>query len=199
MMKKGACSAVFFITFLSHIPKSREARVFFRAGINRDGYFDNNDLLRQTDRVIDIFESKTKGFVTGLWLFDNAPGHQKWPANGLSARKMPKNPHKSWTHVKNGPAMCSTTFTVFHPPLLYPETIHQHLYYPDDHPTMPNWFKGMANILKEQGLYPPAGLIAQCEGFRCVTGATFAAAAVLFSHNQTSPTRNQLLRNSLGL
>ncbi len=172
-MKKGACSAVFFITFLSHIPKSREARVFFRAGINRDGYFDNNDLLRQTDRVIDIFESKTKGFVTGLWLFDNAPGHQKRPANGLSARKMPKNPHKSWTHVKNGPAMRSTTFTVFHPPLLHPETIHQHLYYPDDHPTMPNWFKGMANILKERGLYPPAGLIAQCEGFRCVTGATF--------------------------
>ena len=140
-------SAQHFTSYTSDIPKSREAQVFFRAGKNRDGYFDNKDLLQQTDRAIDIFKSKMKGFATGLWLFDNAPSHQKQPANGLSARKMPKNPHKSWTQVsKNGPTMCNTTFTAFHPPLLNPETIHQNLYYEDDHPTMPNWFKGMANI-----------------------------------------------------
>jgi hypothetical protein len=77
--------ALHLIAFSIHTSKSREAQVFFRVGKNRDGYFDNEDLLRQTDRVIDIFESKTKGFVTGLWLFDNAPGHQKRPENGLSA------------------------------------------------------------------------------------------------------------------
>ena len=29
--------------------------------------------------------------ATGLFLFDNAPSHQKWAANALSARKMPKS------------------------------------------------------------------------------------------------------------
>jgi len=36
---------------------------------------------------------------------------------------------------------------------------------------MPNWFKGMVVILKEQGLYLASGLNAQCEGFKCVVGA----------------------------
>jgi len=67
--------------------------------------------------------------------------------------------------------MCSTTFMAFHPPLIHPETVHQNLYYRDDHPTMPNWFKGMAVILKEHGLYPAASLNVQCEGFKCVVGA----------------------------
>jgi hypothetical protein len=47
--------------------------VFFKAGKNRDGYFDADDLLQQVENAIDIFESKTNGFATGLFLFDNAP------------------------------------------------------------------------------------------------------------------------------
>ena len=97
MMRKGVCSP-FNHLLISH-PNPGRLRISF--GQERtDGYFDNEDLLCQTDRAIVIFESKTKGFITGLWLFDNALGHQKRPENGLSAWKMPKNPHKSWTHVK---------------------------------------------------------------------------------------------------
>ena len=40
-----------------------EACVFFKAGKNRDGYFDADDLLQQVENTIDIFESKTNGFV----------------------------------------------------------------------------------------------------------------------------------------
>ena len=51
--------------------------MFFKAGKNRDGYFDANDMLQQVENAIDIFKSKTNGFTTGLFLFDNAPSHQK--------------------------------------------------------------------------------------------------------------------------
>jgi hypothetical protein len=68
----------------------REARVLFKAGRNRDGWFDSDALLDQVDRAIDIFEGKTNGNVQGLFLFDNAPSHQKRAADAISARKMVK-------------------------------------------------------------------------------------------------------------
>ena len=37
----------------------------------------------------------------------------------------------------------------------------QDLYYPDDHETMPGWFKGMEQIICEQGLWPDCGLNTQ--------------------------------------
>jgi hypothetical protein len=53
-----------------------------------------------------------------------------------------------------------------------PQNIHQDLYFPDDHPTMPGWFKGMEIIIRERNLWPADGLLAQCEGFKCVLGKT---------------------------
>ncbi|CAA7267960.1 unnamed protein product [Cyclocybe aegerita] len=141
-----------------------EARILFRAGKNRDGYFDNDDLISQVDHAIDIFEGLTNGFATGLFLFDNAPSHQKWAMDALSARKMPKNPHATWTHHKDGPKMRTTCFGEH-------STI-QDFYYPDDHPTMLGWFKGMENIIRERSLWPQWGLNAQCEGFKCEPGKT---------------------------
>jgi hypothetical protein len=43
----------------------------------------------------------------------------------------------------------------------------QSFYYPDDHPTMPRWFKGMEQIIRERGLWPDGGLRAQCRDFKC--------------------------------
>ncbi|KAF7293622.1 hypothetical protein MIND_01141500 [Mycena indigotica] len=54
-----------------------DARLFFRAGKNRDGYFTSIELLEHVENAIDIFEHKTHKFATGLFLFDNAPSHQK--------------------------------------------------------------------------------------------------------------------------
>jgi hypothetical protein len=79
--------------------------VFFKAGKNRDGYFDVDDLLQQVDNTIDIFEAKTNGFATGLFLFDNALSHQRQAPDALSAWKMPKTPHATWWHHKDGPKM----------------------------------------------------------------------------------------------
>lgn len=50
--------------FISHILTStREARIIFKAGKIRDRYFDMDDLLRQVDNAIDIFEGHTKGWA----------------------------------------------------------------------------------------------------------------------------------------
>jgi len=67
-------------------------------------------LIQQVDHAIDIFEGKTNGFATGLFIFDNAPSHQKRALDALSARKMTKNPHKTWQHHKDGLRMRSTVF-----------------------------------------------------------------------------------------
>ena len=70
----------------------------FKAGKNRDGWFSADDLLKQAEISIDIFEAKTNGFATGLFMFDNAPSHQWRAGDALSARKMPKQPNEGWTH-----------------------------------------------------------------------------------------------------
>jgi hypothetical protein len=41
--------------------------VFFKAGKNRDGYFDAGDLLQQVENAIDIFESKINRFVLAFF------------------------------------------------------------------------------------------------------------------------------------
>jgi hypothetical protein len=139
-----------------------KARVVFKAGKNRDGYFSANDLLKQVENAIDIFENKTSGFATGLFMFDNAPSHQRRVPDALSARKMPKNPNKDWVRTKGGPRMRNKWFG--------PEETAQSFYFPDDHRTMPGWFKGMELIVRERGLCPSEGLKAQCNGFKCIAG-----------------------------
>jgi hypothetical protein len=89
-------SPSFFLTyyltfFISHIfIINREARIVFKAGKNRDGWFDTDNLLNQVEHAIDIFEGLTKGWAQGLFLFDNAPSHQKCAPDAISARKMVK-------------------------------------------------------------------------------------------------------------
>ncbi|TFY76443.1 hypothetical protein EWM64_g7570 [Hericium alpestre] len=122
-----------------------EARLFFRAGKNRDGYFTNDDLLLQTLHVIDIFEAWTYGWATALFLFDNVQTHRKRATDALSATKMLKNVKLGWTQHKDGPKMRDGRFA---------DDTPQPLYFPDDHPKMPGWFKGMEVIIRECGLWP---------------------------------------------
>jgi len=55
----------------------REAQLFFRAGKARDSWFNNDNLVIEVNKAINIFEGKTNGIVTGLFLFNSAPSHQK--------------------------------------------------------------------------------------------------------------------------
>ena len=140
-----------------------DAHVIFKAGKNGDGWFSADDLLDQVDHTIDIFKRRTNGFATGLFMFDNAPSHQKRAPDALSAWNMPKGPNQHWACVKDGPRMW---------PGMHVTGETQVFYYPNSHLTMPCWFKGMENIIWERGLWPANGLRAECNGFKCVPGCT---------------------------
>jgi len=71
--------------YLTHFTSIREAQIIFKVGKNHDGFFDADDLLQQVDKAIDIFKGPTKGWAQGLFLFDNAPSHQKHALDAISA------------------------------------------------------------------------------------------------------------------
>src|SRR5277367_1077241 len=121
--------------------RSVEARIYFRAGKNRDGYFDCDDLLKQTEAEIELFEDSFPGTAIAAFAFDNAPSHQKCADDALSVRYMPKNP-KVWLGRKGKCQMRKGTL---------PNGSEQDFYFPDNHPTHPGYFKGMSIILAEHG------------------------------------------------
>lgn len=138
----------------------RRARILFRAGKNRDGYFNSEDVLKQTAAAIDIFEESHPG-ARALFAFDNAKTHQARAPDALSARRLPKG-MKMWTPA-SGVQMRDGTL---------PNGQPQPLYFANNHPD-PNKagkFKGMEVILRERGLFPAAGLRAECKGFKCPPG-----------------------------
>ncbi|KAG2053081.1 hypothetical protein BDR06DRAFT_1055121 [Suillus hirtellus] len=65
-----------------------EARVFFKAGKNREGYFTNQDILKQAQKSIDILE-KYYTNENHVLVFDNTTTHLKRADGALSARNMP--------------------------------------------------------------------------------------------------------------
>lgn len=80
-------------------PDGREsARVLFKAGKNREGYFTNDDILKQLRCAIDIVKRHYPQFDHYFGL-DNARTHLKREEHALSARKMPKNPTPSPNQV----------------------------------------------------------------------------------------------------
>ncbi|KIJ36425.1 hypothetical protein M422DRAFT_179409 [Sphaerobolus stellatus SS14] len=151
---------------------SREARILFKAGKSRDGYFSCDDLCAQTELAIELFETHFPlGNVIAAFGFDNAPGHQKRADDALSARHMPKFP-KKWLG-KKGKKMRNGVLPNGHP---------QNFYFPDDHPQLPGYFKGMKIILEERGLVNEGKLNAECEAFKCAnTNAPCCCCRVLFN------------------
>ncbi|KAF9031609.1 hypothetical protein BJ165DRAFT_1604839 [Panaeolus papilionaceus] len=136
--------------------RTESARVLFKAGIERQGYFTNEDVQAQAHRAMDILD-KHHLHEKHVLIFDNATTHRKRADDALSARRMPK-----------GPSRCmETNFGVQKNRLGEDE---QEFYFPDGH-LQAGIFKGMAIILEERG-YNVSGKNAECESFRCKPGAT---------------------------
>ena len=57
----------------------------------QDGYFNSEQFLEQVDTAIDIFEAKFPN-SQGLFIFDNAPIHKKYPDDALNADRMNVRP-----------------------------------------------------------------------------------------------------------
>ena len=73
-----------FLTFERH-----SARVSLE--IQKDGYFDNDKLMKQVERTVDTFESKYS-FACALFLFDNTTSHRKMADNLLNVYPGGKQP-----------------------------------------------------------------------------------------------------------
>jgi hypothetical protein len=69
--------------------KTKEARVIFKAGINRKGYFTNEDILKQSTTAMDIL-AEYYAHEDHELVFDNASTHLMRSGTTLSARRMPK-------------------------------------------------------------------------------------------------------------
>ena len=108
--------------------------------------------------AIDIFEEWYGPSAKALFAFDNATIHQKRANDALSARKMPKN--KGWT-AKTAPHRMQ--------PGRLPNGEVQELYWPNPDSTsdQPGVFKGMVQILVEQGVKNAFQLPAECPNFKC--------------------------------
>ncbi|KAI0725188.1 hypothetical protein C8Q72DRAFT_785909 [Fomitopsis betulina] len=106
--------------FLQSKDGSSAARTLFKAGKNRDGYFQSTDVLTQLTVVTDVLTQLTvatdvltqltvamdildKDYLDDkhVFIIDNAPTHLKRADDALSARKMPKGPSKKFAVLAN--------------------------------------------------------------------------------------------------
>ncbi|KZV63088.1 hypothetical protein PENSPDRAFT_678122 [Peniophora sp. CONT] len=164
---------------------SDSARVFFRAGQNREGYFTNEDIVAQAEKAMDILERDYPG-ERHVFVYDNATTHTKRADDALSARYMQRNPSNNFwvtrnvrntegklqydkTTRKRVKECIPMTGAYFNNDPRRPQS----LYYPRDHPdaNLRGKFKGMEELLRERGINT-AGLLAECRGFKCPPGRT---------------------------
>jgi hypothetical protein len=152
---------------------SEQARVLFKAGKARDGYFQNDDLVDQATKAMDILE-KHYPHDKHVFVYDNAKTHAKRPPNARSARKMTLNSSAKFK-VEMGKDSNGTPVMGNMRDGIFPDGSAQSLYFPSDHPTRPGYFKGMKILIQERrekgaNLPDPQKLKAQCKGFRCEPG-----------------------------
>lgn len=155
-----------------------EARVLFKAGTNRDGYFTSEEILEQATRAMDIL-GKYFPHDHHVLVYDNARTHLKRAPDALSARKMVLNipkPGRNW--LVEVPKLDGQGQQVYAPdgmklkekvqmaPGTLPNGEPQPLYFPEGHHRA-GIFKGMAMILEERGFIKEARLKRECPGFKC--------------------------------
>ncbi|KZP06115.1 hypothetical protein FIBSPDRAFT_914755 [Athelia psychrophila] len=170
--------------FLRSPDGKHEARVLFKAGKNRNGYFTNTDILAQAHKAMDILEQFYPD-EDHVLVFDNATTHHKHADGALSARHMPKKPLTSletnWlVRVKvrdeNGcevvkPNGKLVTTEVLMEDGWFADGSRQSLYFEPGHPQA-GLFKGMSMILQERGLVKESQLHVECKNFKCPQDAT---------------------------
>jgi hypothetical protein len=172
------------------------ARVLFKAGKAREGYFTCEDILKQASSAMDILE-KHYPDEDHVMVFDNATTHLKRADDALSARHMPKfspkngdkwdgtdwgegRQPKNWgveVNVvdENGKAVHGPNGVVLRKKVpmgdaRFADGSPQSLYYPEGHERA-GVFKGMGVILEERGYEGALKIRAECPKFQCEKGA----------------------------
>ena len=161
--------------------KKEAARVLFKAGANRDGYFTSEEILEQATHAMDILE---KYFPSDrhVFVYNNARTHLKRAPDALSAHRMVLNtpkPGKNWlvevpylddqgqqVYASDGTKLKKKVQMA---PGTLPNGEPQSLYFPEDHHRA-GVFKGMGVILRERGFLKEAELKRECPSFKCSPG-----------------------------
>ncbi|KZT20128.1 hypothetical protein NEOLEDRAFT_1076194 [Neolentinus lepideus HHB14362 ss-1] len=172
---KGEGASVMFADFVSpdygwlrSEDGMEEARVTWKPGKNRDGYFTTADVLEQATKAMDIL-NKHYPDEEHIFVYDNATTHLTRRPDALSACKMPMNPPKKnfLCEIKNG----NTSTFVPMQDGQFPDGTPQSFYDKD------GWFKGVQTIIKERidkGAKIPdprnRRILAQCKNFKCPPG-----------------------------
>jgi hypothetical protein len=134
------------------------ATVIFHAGKACDGYFTCDDIIAQFQKAVEMVMKYYPGEYQ-VFIYDNASTHMKWDDGALSASKMTKGPSKNFFIEFN--ATDGEGWLVYYEhgkPIK--QSVHMGnakcangedhpLYFPDNHLTHPNQFKGMVQILME--------------------------------------------------
>jgi hypothetical protein len=170
----------------------KEARVLFKPGKNRDGYFTNIEVIEQAQLAMDICERYYPD-DQHVFVFDNATTHTARPADAPSARGMTLNPsahYKKQRNVldNNGKPVYSSNGKRLKEDVRVADTVYngisQSLYFPDNHDEYPGYFKGIAQILLERGDVEGSRKRLECKGFDCADQSSHArccARRILFN------------------
>ena len=161
------------------LPNGTESTcILFKAGKGHNGYYTNELIIQHAKKAIEIVQ-KYYPDDDHILVFDNVITHVKQAGNALSAQRMPKNPLFAWGVTV--PVKDKYSAIAYHPdgkpqitkvpmePRHFANGEPQPLYFPDGHEKA-GWFKGMAQILCEQGFEAKLKLHAQCDGFCCLPG-----------------------------
>ena len=155
--------AIFYLQY----DGNESARVLFRAGKGRDGYFDNGS---QTARAMDILKEHYL-HEDHVLIFDNATTHLKRAEGSLSASKMLKGPSEKFfvdVHIVDnaGKPMYGPDGKILKRKVpmasgKFKDGTEQLFYYPEGHEHAGK-FKGMAKILEERGYHDSGKMKSQC-------------------------------------
>ena len=80
-----------FIDEVNGFVRDKDGEARLQLEIQKDGYFNNDHLLGQVEKTINIFE-RVHPQARGLFLFDNAPSHKKLADDALNADRMNVHP-----------------------------------------------------------------------------------------------------------
>lgn len=157
---------------------TESARVIFKAGKNRDGYFSATDVLAQATRAMDIV-ARDFPLEDHVFVYDNAPTHLKRSDDCLSASKMPKFTPKIGTNwgievnardeqgnIRHGEDGKPLRTKIPMGNAKFRDGRPQELYFPAGHERA-GVFKGMAVILEERGYGNMSKVRAECKDFKC--------------------------------
>ncbi|KAG1811337.1 hypothetical protein EV424DRAFT_1515609 [Suillus variegatus] len=136
---------------------TQSARILFRAGKARDGYFTNDEIIRHAEKAMMILEKDYQD-DDHVFVFDNASTHQKRADSAISARQMPKG-CRHWgvdapVRDAQGKLICGPDGKPTKQKVRMADGFHdgapQEFYWPEGHEKS-GLFKGMATILTERG------------------------------------------------